>query len=89
MDFSNSSSVAEQRAGMACATAAAGPDADFGIMGVVNLAHGGFICWALIWRVISAAFGSSGHLGGAVLSVVFGLGLEWLLFRHFYKQTTP
>ena len=24
--------------------------------------------------------------GGAVLAIIFGLGLEWLLFRHFYKR---
>jgi len=68
---------------------AAGLTLIFGIMGVVNLAHGSFYMLGayLAWS-LSAAFGSLtlAILGGAVLSVVFGLGLEWLLFRHFYKR---
>eukprot|EP01041_Mallomonas_annulata_P039181 gene39181-62814_t len=68
---------------------AAGLTLIFGIMGVVNLAHGSFYMLGayLAWS-LSAALGSLtlAILGGAVLSVVFGLALEWLLFRHFYKR---
>ena len=61
----------------------------FGIMGVVNLAHGSFYMLGayLAWS-LSSYFGSLtlAILGGAVLSVDFGLALEWLLFRHFYHR---
>ncbi|MDB5884396.1 MAG: amino acid/amide transporter rane protein 1, family [Polaromonas sp.] len=68
---------------------AAGLTLIFGIMGVVNLAHGSFYMLGayLAWS-LSAQFGSLtlAILGGAALSVVFGLALEWLLFRHFYHR---
>jgi branched-chain amino acid transport system permease protein len=68
---------------------AAGLTLIFGIMGVVNLAHGSFYMLGayLAWS-LSAQFGSLSLaiLGGAALSVVFGLALEWLLFRHFYHR---
>ena len=61
----------------------------FGIMGVVNLAHGSFYMLGAY-----LAYSLSGLLGsltlaiacGAVLSVIFGLALERLLFRHFYER---
>ena len=65
---------------------AAGLTLIFGIMGVVNLAHGSFYMVGayLAWS-LSMYFGSLtlAILGGAVLSVLLGLALEWLLFRHF------
>lgn len=68
---------------------AAGLTLIFGIMGVVNLAHGSFYMLGayLAWS-LSAYFGSLtlAILGGAALSAVFGLALEWLLFRHFYHR---
>jgi branched-chain amino acid transport system permease protein len=68
---------------------AAGLTLIFGIMGVVNLAHGSFYMLGayLAWS-ISSLTGSLtvAILGGAVLSVVFGLLLERLLFRHFYHR---
>ena len=68
---------------------AAGLTLIFGIMGVVNLAHGSFYMLGayLAWS-LSAQLGSLtlAILGGAVLSVAFGLALEWLLFRHFYHR---
>jgi branched-chain amino acid transport system permease protein len=68
---------------------AAGLTLIFGIMGVVNLAHGSFYMLGayLAWS-LSSYFGSLtlAILGGAVLSVAFGLALEWLLFRHFYHR---
>ena len=68
---------------------AAGLTLIFGIMGVVNLAHGSFyMVGAYLAYSLSSAFGSLtlAILGGAVLSIVFGLALEWLLFRHFYHR---
>ncbi len=68
---------------------AAGLTLIFGIMGVVNLAHGSFYMLGayLAWS-LSSLTGSLtvAIIGGALLSVVFGLLLERLLFRHFYHR---
>ncbi|MDB5772141.1 MAG: branched-chain amino acid transporter permease [Burkholderia sp.] len=68
---------------------AAGLTLIFGIMGVVNLAHGSFYMLGafLAWS-LSSTFGSFtlAIIGGVVLSVVLGLVLEWTLFRHFYHR---
>jgi branched-chain amino acid transport system permease protein len=68
---------------------AAGLTLIFGIMGVVNLAHGSYYMLGayLAWW-ISSRTGSFtlAIIGGALLSVVFGLVLERLLFRHFYQR---
>ena len=68
---------------------AAGLTLIFGIMGVVNLAHGSFyMLGAYLAYALSGYFGSLtlAILGGAVLAALFGLALEWLLFRHFYHR---
>jgi branched-chain amino acid transport system permease protein len=68
---------------------AAGLTLIFGIMGVVNLAHGSFyMLGAYLAYWLSAYFGSLmlALLCGVVLAVLFGLALEWLLFRHFYQR---
>ncbi|WP_291517256.1 branched-chain amino acid ABC transporter permease [Acidovorax sp.] len=68
---------------------AAGLTLIFGIMGVVNLAHGSFyMLGAYLAYSLSAQLGSlvAAILVGTVLAVVFGLALEWLLFRHFYHR---
>ena len=68
---------------------AAGLTLIFGIMGVVNLAHGSFYMLGayLAWS-LSSMTGSFtlAVIGGAALSVLFGLVLERLLFRRFYQR---
>lgn len=61
----------------------------FGIMGVINLAHGSFYMVGayLAWSLASY-FGNllTAILVGIVLSVLLGLALERLLIRHFYGR---
>ena len=68
---------------------AAGLTLIFGIMGVVNLAHGSFYMLGayLAWSVSSMTGSFTvAIILGAALSIVFGLVLERLLFRHFYDR---
>jgi branched-chain amino acid transport system permease protein len=68
---------------------AAGLTLIFGIMGVVNLAHGSFyMLGAYLAWFLAAQFDSLlvAILVGTVMSVVLGWVLEWALFRHFYKR---
>ncbi len=68
---------------------AAGLTLIFGIMGVVNLAHGSFYMLGayMAWS-FTAAFDTLllAIIVGTALSVLLGLALEWVLFRHFYKR---
>jgi branched-chain amino acid transport system permease protein len=68
---------------------AAGLTLIFGIMGVVNLAHGSFYMLGayLAWSLASLTGSFAVALiAGAALSILFGLVLERLLFRHFYRR---
>jgi branched-chain amino acid transport system permease protein len=61
----------------------------FGIMGIINLAHGSFyMIGAYMAYSLSAATGSffMAIVIGIVLSVVLGIVLEWGLFSHLYKR---
>ncbi len=68
---------------------AAGLTLIFGIMGVINLAHGSFYMLGayLAWS-LSSMLGSllAAIVLGIPLSILLGLALEWLLIRHFYHR---
>src|SRR5437868_1667874 len=61
----------------------------FGIMGIINLAHGSFY---MIGAYMAFTLSSlTGNLAaaiaiGVVLSVLLGIVLEWALFSHLYKR---
>jgi branched-chain amino acid transport system permease protein len=61
----------------------------FGIMGVINLAHGSFymIGAYLAWS-LSQHFGNLwlAIVGGIALSVLLGLLLEWLFIKRLYRR---
>src|SRR5271154_7337228 len=61
----------------------------FGIMGIINLAHGSFyMMGAYLAFSLSELTGNLwvAILLGIPLSVVIGLALEMLLFRHLYRR---
>jgi branched-chain amino acid transport system permease protein len=69
---------------------AAGLTLIFGIMGVVNLAHGSFyMLGAYMAYALTAAWGNLALaiLAGTLISVSIGWLLEKLLFRHFYHRS--
>lgn len=61
----------------------------FGIMGIINLAHGSFY---MLGAYLAFSLTSlTGSLFGALflgipLTLLFGAGLEWALFSHLYKR---
>jgi len=61
----------------------------FGIMGIINLAHGSFyMIGAYLAFVLTSATGSlfMAILLGIPLALIFGAFLEWALFSHLYKR---
>lgn len=61
----------------------------FGIMGIINLAHGSFyMIGAYLAFVLTSATGSlfMAVLLGIPLALIFGAFLEWALFSHLYKR---
>ena len=61
----------------------------FGIMGIINLAHGSFyMIGAYLAFVLASATGSlfMAILLGIPLALIFGAILEWALFSHLYNR---
>ncbi|MFL6624636.1 MAG: branched-chain amino acid ABC transporter permease [Sulfurifustaceae bacterium] len=61
----------------------------FGIMGIINLAHGSFyMIGAYMAFSLSALTGNLffAIVLGVALSVLFGIALEWALFRRLYRR---
>ena len=61
----------------------------FGIMGIINLAHGSFyMIGAYMAFTLSSLTGSLALaiLLGVILSVVLGIFLEWTLFSRLYRR---
>src|SRR5258705_7495325 len=62
----------------------------FGIMGVINLAHGSFyMLGAYLAFVLAPAFGDNFLLMllvGVLLAAVFGFVLEWAFFSFLYQR---
>src|SRR3954466_6567182 len=62
----------------------------FGIMGVINLAHGSFyMIGAYMAYALAPLFGDQFLLqlaAGLVLSVILGFLLEWIFFSYLYQR---
>ena len=61
----------------------------FGIMGIINLAHGSFyMVGAYLAFSLAPLTGNllTAVLLGVVLSVMLGIALEWLFYRHLYAR---
>ena len=68
---------------------ASGLTLGFGIMGIINLAHGSFyMIGAYLAFVLTSATGSLvlAVVLGIPLALAFGAFLEWALFSHLYKR---
>lgn len=61
----------------------------FGIMNIFNLAHGSFYMLGAYLAWSFTAYTGNFFVAiavGSALSIVFGVFLEYVLFRHFYKR---
>jgi branched-chain amino acid transport system permease protein len=91
MDFANFSIqlLNSVQYGLLLFLLAAGLTLIFGIMGVVNLAHGSFyMLGAYLAYALTSAWDNLflAVLVGAVMSLALGWALEKILFSHFYKR---
>jgi branched-chain amino acid transport system permease protein len=69
--------------------AASGLTLVFGILGVINLAHGSFyMLGAYLALTLTAHFGDIfiALAAGIPLAFAFGAAIEWLFIRHLYKR---
>ena len=61
----------------------------FGIMGIINLAHGSFYMVGAYLAFSLTAVSGNLFLAvvlGLLLSVLLGVALEWLFYRHLYAR---
>ncbi|MCX7171948.1 MAG: branched-chain amino acid ABC transporter permease [Proteobacteria bacterium] len=61
----------------------------FGIMGIINLAHGSFYmvgAYLAFSLVLQTGNLLTAIMLGVVLAALLGLALEWLLYRHLYAR---
>jgi branched-chain amino acid transport system permease protein len=75
--------------GLVIFLAAAGLTLVFGILGVINLAHGSFyMLGAYLALSLTDIFGDIfvTLAVGIPLAAAFGCGIEWLVMRHLYKR---
>jgi branched-chain amino acid transport system permease protein len=75
--------------GLVVFLAASGLTLVFGILGVINLAHGSFyMLGAYLALSLTAVLGDIGLslIVGLPLAFVFGMAIEWLVVRHLYTR---
>jgi len=61
----------------------------FGVMGIINIAHGSFYMMGAYFAFTLTNLTGNFFIAiffGAILSVLIGSLLEWALFRHLYKR---
>ena len=75
--------------GLVVFLAASGLTLVFGILGIINLAHGSFyMLGAYLALTLTSLFGDIGLalIVGLPLAFLFGMAIEWLFIRHLYKR---
>ena len=75
--------------GLVVFLAASGLTLVFGILGIINLAHGSFyMLGAYLALTLTSLLGDIGLalIVGLPLAFLFGMAIEWLFIRHLYKR---